>query len=78
MTRVRLSAQARAFIQREAKYLRERNRLAAESFLDRIREARLNLGRFPEIGGKGQSRSRGCAVWWSVNISWITSLREPS
>jgi plasmid stabilization system protein ParE len=50
MTKVRLSKNARIFIQREAKYLRERNQAAAESFLGRLRQARRNLAQFPRIG----------------------------
>jgi hypothetical protein len=43
MRKVRLSGIARAFLQREAKYLRERSPSAAETFLSRLREARRNL-----------------------------------
>lgn len=50
MWTVRLSGNARAFLQREAKYLRERSPSAAETFLNRLREARRNLSQFPEIG----------------------------
>jgi plasmid stabilization system protein ParE len=50
MLKVRLSKNARTFIQREAKYLRERNQAAAESFLGRLRQARRNLAQFPKIG----------------------------
>lgn len=50
MHKVRLSGNARAFIQREAKYLRERNQAAAETFLNRLREARRNLAQFPKMG----------------------------
>lgn len=50
MPRVRLSSTARAFINRETRYLRERNMAAAENFLEHLREARCNLGRFPEVG----------------------------
>ena len=50
MPTVRLSDTARAFVQREANYLRERNPTAAENFLERLREARRNLARHPEMG----------------------------
>lgn len=50
MTKVRLSRNARIFIQREAKYLRERNQAAAENFLGRLRQARRNIAQFPKIG----------------------------
>ena len=50
MRKVRLSGNARAFLQREAKYLRERSPTAAEAFLERLREARRNLAQFPEFG----------------------------
>lgn len=50
MPKVRLSQNARIFIQREAKYLRERNQAAAENFLDRLSQARRNLAQFPKIG----------------------------
>jgi plasmid stabilization system protein ParE len=50
MPKIRLSKNARIFIQREAKYLRERNQAAAEHFLDRLRQARRNLAQFPRIG----------------------------
>ena len=50
MRKVRLSGNARAFLQREARYLREQSPAAAEAFLERLREARRNLAKFPEIG----------------------------
>jgi len=50
MHKVRLSGDARSFIQREAKYLRERNQAAAATFLNRLREARRNLAEFPKMG----------------------------
>lgn len=50
MRKVRLSGNARAFLQREAKYLRERSPSAAEAFLEKLREARRNLAQFPEMG----------------------------
>jgi plasmid stabilization system protein ParE len=43
MPTVRLSDTARAFVQQEANYLRERNPNAAENFLERLREARRNV-----------------------------------
>jgi plasmid stabilization system protein ParE len=48
--KVRLSDDARSFLQREARYLRERSPSAAEAFLNRFREARRNLSQFPELG----------------------------
>lgn len=50
MHKVRLSENARNFIWREAKYLRDRNQAAAEKFLDRLRDAWLNLAQFPKMG----------------------------
>ncbi len=77
MTRVRLSEQARTFIQREAKYLRERNRVSAEHFLDRIREARINLARFPEIGRTGAVPLPGLRRLVVGTMSSITCLSQP-
>jgi plasmid stabilization system protein ParE len=48
--KVRLSDDARSFLQREARYLRERSPSAAEAFLNRFREAKRNLSQFPELG----------------------------
>jgi len=48
--KVRLSENARAFIRREANYLRERSVAAAEAFRTRLREAQRNLSKFPELG----------------------------
>ena len=55
MRKVRLSGNARAFLQREAKYLRERSPSAAETFLARLREAQRNLAQFPEIGRRKEA-----------------------
>lgn len=55
MHKVRLSRNARAFIQREAKYLRERNQAAAETFLNRLREAKRSLAQFPKMGREKES-----------------------
>ena len=59
MPTVRLSDTARAFVQQEANYLRERNPNAAENFLERLREARRNLARHPEIGRPSPVPLRG-------------------
>jgi plasmid stabilization system protein ParE len=48
--KVKLSKNARTFLQREAKYLRERSPAAADAFLNRFREASRNLSKFPELG----------------------------
>jgi plasmid stabilization system protein ParE len=53
--KVRLSRNARTFIQREAKYLRDRNQAAAETFLNRLREAKRNLAQFPKMGREKES-----------------------
>jgi len=50
MHKVKLSTNARAFIQREARYPRDRNQAAAETFLNRLREARRSLAQFPKMG----------------------------
>jgi plasmid stabilization system protein ParE len=55
MNKVRLSGNARLFIQREAKYLRARNQAAAEAFLNRLREARRSLAQFPKMGREKDS-----------------------
>jgi len=55
MRKVRLSGNARVFLQREAKYLRERSPTAAEAFLARLREVRRNLALFPEIGRRKEA-----------------------
>jgi plasmid stabilization system protein ParE len=48
--KVRLSENARAFLRREANYLRDRSPAAAQAFLTRLREAERNLSQFPELG----------------------------
>ncbi|MGN6585334.1 MAG: type II toxin-antitoxin system RelE/ParE family toxin [Rhizobiaceae bacterium] len=48
--KVRLSGDARAYLRREATYLRKYSRKAANAFVDRMAEARRNLTRFPEMG----------------------------
>ncbi len=48
--KVRLSGEARAYLLAESAYLRKRSPIAAQAFLDRMREARQNLARFPEMG----------------------------
>lgn len=50
--KVRLSGDARAYLQQEAAYLKARSRAAAENFLARMREARGNLAQFPEMGSE--------------------------
>jgi len=50
MVKVLLSSSARAYLRKEAQYLRQRSRPAAEAFLARMREARINLQRFPQMG----------------------------
>jgi plasmid stabilization system protein ParE len=55
MRKVRLSGNARAFLQREANYLRERSPAAAEAFLAKLREVRRNLARFPQIGRRKEA-----------------------
>ena len=52
--KVRLSALARTYVRHEAEYLRKHNRGAAENFLDRIKTARKDLGRFAESGFEGE------------------------
>lgn len=53
--KVRLSDNARIFLQREAKYLRDRSPSAAEAFLNRFRQARRNLSQFPELGRRNEA-----------------------
>lgn len=48
--KVRLTARARAYLRKEAAYLRQHSRPAAEAFVERIGQARQTLARFPEIG----------------------------
>lgn len=48
--RVRLSAEAREFLRSEVQYLRERSPAAARRLLDKIAEARKNLGDYPSMG----------------------------
>lgn len=48
--RVRLSAEARAYLLKERAYLHARSIPAASAFIARMRKARENLGRFQEIG----------------------------
>ena len=50
MAKVRMSTRAKAYLTKEAKYLRDRNAAAAAAFLARIRHARQLLADFPEIG----------------------------
>jgi plasmid stabilization system protein ParE len=50
MKKVVLAGQARAFVLAEAAYLKARNPQAAERFVERLREARVNLARFEAIG----------------------------
>lgn len=48
--KVRLSAQARAYLQNETAYLRKHSPQAARNFRNRIADARDNLTTFPNIG----------------------------
>jgi len=57
MAKVRLSGPARDYLKREAHYLRQRSQPAAETFLARMKEARENLGRFPQMGFKKEGLS---------------------
>jgi plasmid stabilization system protein ParE len=50
MAKVRLSANARSYLIREAKYLRDRSPAAAAAFVARMRHARQLLANFPELG----------------------------
>ncbi len=50
MARVRLAGPARSFLRKEANYLRQYSPQAAEAFLQRMREAREHLHRFPLMG----------------------------
>lgn len=50
MKKVVLAGQARAFLLAEAAYLRARNPAAAIRFVERLREARVNLARFEALG----------------------------
>lgn len=47
---MRLSGDARAYLQREAAYLRKHSQKAAVTFLSRMQDARENLARFPDMG----------------------------
>jgi plasmid stabilization system protein ParE len=50
--RVQLSLSAAEFLRRESTYLRSKNPSAAVKFTALMREARLNLQRFPDIGNE--------------------------
>lgn len=50
MVKVRMAGPARAYLRKEAAYLRQNNPRAADAFLLRLREARDNLRRFPLMG----------------------------
>jgi plasmid stabilization system protein ParE len=50
MIKVRMAGPARAYLRKEASYLRQYSPQAADAFLQRIREARENLKRFPQMG----------------------------
>ena len=50
--RVLLSRSAASFLRKETDYLRSRSPAAAVRFTERIREARRNLQRFPEMGSE--------------------------
>ena len=50
MPKVRMSAKARAYLRKEAKYLRDRNQAAAAAFSARMKHARELLSDFPELG----------------------------
>jgi addiction module RelE/StbE family toxin len=50
MVKVRMAGPAKAYLRKEAHYLRQRSPRAADAFLQRMREARDNLRRFPLMG----------------------------
>jgi plasmid stabilization system protein ParE len=50
MIKVRLAGPARAYLRKEASYLRQYSPPAAEAFLRRMHEAREHLQRFPLMG----------------------------
>ena len=50
MVRVRMAGPAKAYLRKEAHYLRQRSPRTADAFLLRMREARDNLRRFPLMG----------------------------
>jgi plasmid stabilization system protein ParE len=50
MVKVRMVAPARAFLRKEASYLRQYSPQAADAFLHRMGEAREHLQRFPLMG----------------------------
>lgn len=59
MPKVVLSTKARAYLNDEAKYLKERNTSAAESFIASVKQARVNLASFPNIGSSKASLRSG-------------------
>lgn len=62
--RVRLSRSAANFMRRETDYLKSRSTAAAARFVSRIREAKRNLQRFPEIGSeKRELPIEGARTW---------------
>lgn len=52
--RVRLSEEARKFLATETEYLRQRNPAAARKLVERMRQARRNLGDFPNMGSAAE------------------------
>ncbi len=50
MAKVRMAGPAKAYLRKEAAYLRQYSPQAAEAFLQRLREAREHLRRFPLMG----------------------------
>jgi plasmid stabilization system protein ParE len=50
MVKVRMAGPARAYLRKEASYLRQYSPQAADAFLRRMREAREHLTRFPLMG----------------------------
>jgi len=50
MVKVRMAGPAKAYLRKEANYLRQYSPRAADAFLQRMREARDNLRRFPLMG----------------------------
>lgn len=53
--RTRLTKKAAGYLRFEAHYLRLRSPRAASDFVNAIREARKNLGKFPNLGSKSKA-----------------------
>ena len=50
MKKVRLSGDARAYIKFEARYLKDRNPIAANRFVAGLKKLQINLSQFPQMG----------------------------